>query len=152
MRGRGVPLGDRSRGLVFEGDERTLSDFLDGWLAGTVKGSVRSTTYESYERVIRCHIKPELGRRKLKTLAPDHVQVLYRRKLDAGPTPGTVRLVHSILSRALDQAVKWGTLPRNVYEATTPPRAQSEEIKLLDTEQARRLLEEVRGERLEACT
>jgi site-specific recombinase XerD len=145
VRGRGVPLGDRSRGLVFEGDERTLSDFLDGWLAGTVKGSVRSTTYESYERVIRCHIKPELGRRKLKTLAPDHVQVLYRRKLDAGLTPGTVRLVHSILSRALDQAVKWGTLPRNVYEATTPLRAQSEEIKLLDTEQVRCLLEEVEG-------
>ena len=102
--------------------------------------------------MIRCHIKPELGRRKLKTLAPDHVQVLYWRKLDAGLTPGTVRLVHSILSRALDQAVKWGTLPRNVYEATTPLRAQSEEIKLLDTEQVRCLLEEVKGERLEACT
>ena len=58
-------LGDHSRGLVFEGGARTLSAFLDGWLAGTVEGSVKSTTYESYERVIRCHIKPELGRRKL---------------------------------------------------------------------------------------
>jgi integrase len=81
---------------------------------------VKSTTYESYERVIRCHIKPELGRRKLKTLAPDHVQVLYQRKLDAGLTPGTVRLVHSVLSCALDQAVKWGTVPRNVCKATLP--------------------------------
>ena len=122
-------LGDRSKGLVFEGDDRTLSTFLEAWLAGTVKGSVKSTTYESYERVIRCHIKPELGRRKLKTLAPDHVQVLYQRKLDAGLTPGTVRLIHSVLSRALDQAVKWGTVPRNVCKATTPPRAHSEEIK-----------------------
>lgn len=60
---------------------------MDGWLVGTVKGSVKSTTYESYERVIRCHIKPELGRRKLKTLAPDHVQALYQRKLDSGLTP-----------------------------------------------------------------
>jgi integrase len=111
---------------------------------------VKSTTYESYERVIRCHIKPELGRRKLKTLAPDHVQVLYQRKLDAGLTPGTVRLVHSVLSRALDQAVKWGTVPRNVCKATTPPRAHSEEIKPLDSEQARSFLEEARGERLEA--
>jgi len=111
---------------------------------------VKSTTYESYERVIRCHIKPELGRHKLKTLVPDHVEVLYQRKLDAGLTPGTVRLVHSILSRALDQAVKWGTVPRNVCKATTPPRAHSEGIKPLDTEQARRLLEEATGERLEA--
>jgi integrase len=143
-------LGNCSKGLVFEGDDRTLSTFLDGWLAGTVKGSVKSTTYESYERVIRCHIKPELGRRKLKTLAPDHVQVLYQRKLDAGLTPGTVRLVHSVLSRALDQAVKWGTVPRNVCKATTPPRAHSEEIKPPDSEQARSFLEEARGERLEA--
>ena len=59
-------LRDRSRGLVFEGDDRTLSAFLDGWLAGTVKGSVKSTTYESYERVIRCHVKPELGRRQAR--------------------------------------------------------------------------------------
>jgi Phage integrase, N-terminal SAM-like domain len=66
-------IGNRSKGLVFEGDSRTLADFLDGWLEGTVKGSVKATTYESYERIIGCHIKPELGRHKLKTLAPDHV-------------------------------------------------------------------------------
>src|ERR671916_171942 len=87
---------------------------------------------------------------KLKKLAPDHVQALYQRKLDSGLAPGTVRQVHSVLSRALDQAVKWGTVPRNVCKATTPPRAHSEEIKPLDTEQARRLLEEARGGRLEA--
>jgi integrase len=143
-------LGDRSKGLIFEGDDRTLSDFLDAWLLGTVKGSVRSTTYESYGRVVRCHIKPELGRRKLKNLAPDHVQALYQRKLDAGLSPGTVRLVHSVLSRALDQAAKWGNVPRNLCKATTPPRAHSEEIRPLDSEQARRLLEAARGERLEA--
>ncbi len=143
-------LSDRDTGLVFEGENRALSAFLDGWLEGTVKGSVKTTTYESYERVIRCHIKPELGRRKLKTLAPDHVQALYQRKLDSGLTPGTVRLVHSVLSRALDQAVKWGSVPRNVCKATTPPKPDSEEIKPLDSEQARQLLESASGDRLEA--
>ena len=51
-------MADRDGGLVFEGENRALSAFLDGWLEGTVKGSVKTTTYESYERVIRCHIKP----------------------------------------------------------------------------------------------
>ncbi len=143
-------LADRDMGLVFEGENRTLAAFLDGWLEGTVKGSVKATTYESYERLIRCHIKPELGRRKLKTLAPDHVQALYQRKLDSGLAPGTVRQVHSVLSRALDQAVRWGTVPRNVCKATTPPKPDSEEIKPLDAEQARQLLRTAGGERFEA--
>jgi integrase len=143
-------IGNRSKGLVFEGDSRTLADFLDGWLEGTVKGSVKATTYESYERIIGCHIKPELGRHKLKTLAPDHVQTLYQRKLGSGLTPGTVRLIHSVLNRALDQAVKWGLIPRNVCKATTLPKRASEEIKPLDSRQARRLLDQAKGERLEA--
>jgi integrase len=143
-------MANRDGGLVFEGENRTLAAFLDGWLEGTVKGSVKTTTYESYERVIRCHIKPEIGRHKLKTLAPDHVQALYQRKLDAGLAPGTVRLVHSVLSRALDQAVKWGIVPRNVCKVTTPPKPNSEEIKPLDAEQARQILKAASGDRLEA--
>jgi integrase len=143
-------LADRDMGLVFEGENRLIAAFLDGWLEGTVKGSVKATTYESYERLIRCHIKPELGRRKLKTLAPDHVQALYQRKLDSGLAPGTVRQIHSVLSRALDQAVRWGTVPRNVCKATTPPKPDSEEIKPLDADQARQLLRTAGGERFEA--
>jgi integrase len=143
-------LADRDMGLVLEGENRSLAAFVDGWLDGTVKGSVKATTYESYERLIRCHIKPELGRHKLKTLAPDHVQALYQRKLDSGLAPGTVRQIHSVLSRALDQAVKWGTVPRNVCKATTPPKPDSEEIRPLDAEQARQLLRTAGGERFEA--
>ncbi|MGI9047856.1 MAG: site-specific integrase [Rubrobacteraceae bacterium] len=143
-------MADRDGGLVFEGENRTLAAFLDGWLEGPVKGSVKATTYESYERLIRCHIKPEIGRHKLKTLTPDHVQALYQRKLDEGLAPGTVRLIHSVLSRALDQAVKWGIVPQNVCKATIPPKADSEEIKPLDVEQARKILKVAGGDRLEA--
>jgi len=143
-------LADRDMGIVLEGENRTLAAFLDGWLDGTVKGSVKATTYESYERLIRCHIKPELGWHKLKTLAPDHVQALYQRKLDSGLAPGTVRQIHSVLSRALDQAVQWGTVPRNVCKATIPPKPDFEEIRPLDAEQARQLLRTAGGERFEA--
>jgi integrase len=146
----GKTLADRNMGLVFEGENRTVATFLEGWLEGTVKGSVKATTYESYERLIRCHIKPELGRRKLKMLAPDHVQALYQRKLDSGLAPGTVRQIHSVLSCALDQAVRWGTVQRNVCKTTTPPKPDSEEIKPLDAEHARWLLRAASGDRFEA--
>jgi hypothetical protein len=92
-------LSNRNKGLIFEGENQTLSAYLDRWLNGSVKGSVKPSTYESYERMIRNHIKPALGHRKLKALAPDHVQYLYQSKLDADFAPGTVRLMHGILIR-----------------------------------------------------
>jgi integrase len=58
--------------------------------------------------------------------------------------------MHGILHKALEQAVKWGALPRNVCKATTPPKPTSKEIHPLDAEQARRLLEAACGNRLEA--
>jgi hypothetical protein len=36
-----------------------------------------ASTHEGYERLTRCHIEPEFGRRKLETLAPDHLRALY---------------------------------------------------------------------------
>jgi integrase len=110
----------------------------------------KSTTLESYERIVRVHLKPGLGKRKLKCLAPDHIQYFYQAKLDAGLAPGSVRLMHAVLNRALDQAVRWGIVPRNVCKATTPPQPNPEEIKPLDAEHAKRLLEAAGGDRLEA--
>ncbi len=143
-------LANRNKGLVFEGDDQTLSAYLDRWLNGSVKGSLKPSTFESYERMIRNHIKPALGHRKLKNLAPDHVQYFYQSRLDHGLAPGTVRLMHGILHKALEQAVKWGSVPRNVCKATTPPEPNPEEIHPLDAEQAKRILEAARGNRLEA--
>ncbi len=99
-------MADRDGGLVLEGEEQTLAVYLDLWLDGSVKGAVKPSTYESCERIIRCHLKRALGRRKLKTLAPEHVQCFYRAKLYEGLAPGTVRLMHAVLNRALDQAVR----------------------------------------------
>jgi integrase len=143
-------LSNRNKGLIFEGEDQTLSAYLDRWLNGSVKGSVKPSTYESYERMIRNHIRPALGHRKLKKMAPDHVQYFYQSKLDVGLAPGTVRLMHGILHKALEQAVRWGIVPRNVCKATTPPKPSPEEIHPLDAEQARRILAAARGTRLEA--
>ena len=108
-------LSNRNKGLIFEGEDQSLSAYLDRWLNGSVKGSIKPSTFESYERMIRNHIKPALGHRKLKNLAPDHVQYFYQFKLDAGLAPGTVRLMHGILHKALEQAVKWGSgLPQRL--------------------------------------
>jgi integrase len=143
-------LSNRNQGLIFEGEDQTLSAYLHRWLNGSAKSYVKPSTFEGYELMIRNHIKPALGHKKLKVLAPDHVQYFYQQKLEAGLAPGTVRVMHGILHRALEQAVKWGIAPRNVCKATTPPKPNPEEIRPLDSEQAKRSLEASRGDRLEA--
>jgi integrase len=59
-------------------------------------------------------------------------------------------LTHAILRRALQQAVKWGTVPRNVCDAVDPPRVARKEIHALTAEQAKQLLKAAADDRLGA--
>ena len=58
-------LSDRESGLVFEDEGLTLGKYLDKWLEGCLRGSVRQSTFDRYEIAVRVHIKPGLGRLKL---------------------------------------------------------------------------------------
>lgn len=141
-------LADREGGLVFDGGNLTVGEYLDRWLAECVKGPVRESTFERYEYAIRPHIKPALGRVKLKSLTPTHVRGFYREKLDGSEgSPGlasaTVHKIHVVLHKALDQAVADGLIPRNVTRAVKVPSASLErkEITPLTAEEANRLIE-----------
>lgn len=142
--------GDAARGLVFDADNLKLGEYLDRWLADSVADTVRQTTFERYEQIVRVHIRPALGNLKLQNVTPAHVRGLYREKLEAGLSPRTVQYVHVTLHKALKQAVADGLIPRNATEAVRPPQVRKEEIKPLTAEQVKLLFESVRGDRLEA--
>jgi integrase len=78
------------------------------------------------------------------------VRALYREKLDSGLSAATVRKMHSILRKALKQAVLDGLIPRNVCDAVKPPKVERKEITPLDRQQTKTLLEAASGDRLEA--
>ena len=143
-------LADRSGGLVFEAGTLTLGDYLDRWLNSSVRGTVRQRTWERYEQIARVHIKPPLGRVKLKALTTAHVRGLYREKLDAGLAQRTVQYVHTTLRRALKDAVADGLIPRNVTDGIKAPRPKKKEMIVLSPDQARTFLEAVSGDRFEA--
>jgi integrase len=120
------------------------------WLKGSVRGSVRRSTYERYEVAVRVHIKPALGRLKLRKLTPAHLAGFYQDRLAAGFAPASVNKLHVTLHKALDQAVGWRMVPRNVAEAVKGPRPAPPEMRTLSAEETRRLLEAAHGDRLEA--
>jgi integrase len=137
-------------GTFVDAGQLTVEEYLDRWLKDSVKDTVRTSTYQRYEQVVRLHLIPSLGRLKLKDLNPVHVQRLYRDRLDSGLSPGTARKIHNVLHKALAQAVKWGLMPRNATEATNPPKEIFEEINPLSAEEAHRLIEAAREDPLEA--
>jgi integrase len=143
-------LADRTSGHTFDTENMTVGEYLDRWLNDSDKGSVRTSTYERHEQIVRLHLKPALGRLKLSKLTPAHVQGLYRDKLDSGLSPATVQKIHTVLHKALTQALKWNMIPRNAAEVVKAPRPVPEEMHPLSPDEARKLIEAARGDKLEA--
>jgi integrase len=141
---------DRDRGLLFDADSLTVGRYLERWLADSVRDTVKAITYETYERLIRLHLAPTLGRLKLKNLTPTHVRGLYREKLDSGLSPSSVQRIHALLHKALTQAVNDGLIPRNATDPVKPPRPSRNEMKTLTPEQAHVFLEAAKNDRLRA--
>ena len=139
-------LDRRNKGLpVIVDGKQTLARNLD-WLAA-IKGNVRQKTYQGYESYIRVHVQPAIGKHRMAKLNPLHLQRLYSQKLEQGLSPTTVRHIHATLHRALDQAVRWGILYRNVAELVDAPRRAQREMAALSPEQARELLDAAAGDR-----
>ena len=142
-------LSDRTQGLTFDAGRLKLSEYLDRWLPD-IRDTVRQRTWERYEQLVRVHIKPALGRVKLKDLTATHARSLYREKLESGSSPRTVQYIHTTLRKALQDAMSDGLIPRNVADGIKAPRPKRKEINPLSPEQARTFLKAVRGDRLEA--
>jgi integrase len=119
-------------------------------LEDSAKGDLAPRTYHNYKLQLRKHIIPSIGRVKLSKVSPAHVQALYAAKLSDGLKPSSVRYIHAVLHRALEQAVKWNLIPRNPARAVDPPKIRKDEITPLDSQQARKLLDAASGEKFEA--
>jgi integrase len=117
-------LSDREGGLTYDAEGLKLGEYLDRWLVDSVKDTVRLTTYQGYERICRLHIKPFLGRVRLKDLSVIHVRGLYRERLEAKLAPRMVQLIHVTLHKALKQAAVDRLIPRNVTEAVKAPQPE----------------------------
>ena len=142
-------LSDRVDGLVIDAGSLTVGEYLDRWLKD-VMGTVRESTYERNEQLVRLHIRPALGRIKLKNLTAAHVRWFYRDRLDSGLASSTVHKIHVVLHKALRAAVADGLIARNAAAGVKLPRISREEIHPLSVEETRRLLKAASDDRLEA--
>lgn len=138
------------KGLLSSGKKMLLRDYLPQWLETVEKPKVRLSSYKQYKSAINRHLVPALGHVMVHKLTVQQVQGLYAQKLEEGLSPNTIHIIHGVLHRALNNAVRWNLISRNVTEAVTLPKAERKEHRTLNQEEANRLITIVSGTRLEA--
>jgi len=136
-------------GLPLVAERQRVGDYLASWLE-TARPSLRARTWLRYEQYVRLHAIPWIGQVSLARLTPQHLQRLYGDRQEAGLSAMSVRHLHAVLHRALQQATRWGLVARNVADLVTPPRAAHHEMQTLSPEQARGFLRAVEEDRYEA--
>jgi len=137
-------------GLPLVDQRQTLGGFLEIWLRDSVARKVRPRTLQRYQEIVKLHLTPRLGRIPLAKLTPAHVERMMNEAIGQGAAPRSACHHRAVLRTALNVAMKWGVLGRNVASLAGPPRVPEREIRALGQADARALLEAVRGDRLEA--
>lgn len=104
---------------------------MDIWVSEYL-GAVKPRTVDLYKGVVKARIKPGLGSVKLEALNPHTVQNYYNSLTKEGLAPKTVKNIHGIFHKALQQAVSNGYIKTNPADACILPRPVRRELKPLD--------------------
>ncbi|HEX9134727.1 MAG TPA: site-specific integrase, partial [Ktedonobacteraceae bacterium] len=131
------------------GQKQTVKHYLEYWLE--VYGPhLRLNTRRLYRQLLDIHILPVFGHVTLWNLSPQQIDELYALRLKDGYAVETVRAIHRMLHKALQDAVKWRLLAANPCNNVNQPHPVKHEIHPLTKEQALQLLEAAQGDRFEA--
>jgi integrase len=137
-----------------EPSKMTVGEWLAIWLED-YNTNVKERTRIKYAGTVRTRIIPALGKVKLVKLNPHMIQQFYNNSQTEGGEQKalcakSVRNMHGILHKALEQAVKNEYISRNPARCCELPRAQKPNITPFDEAGRKTLLVAVQGHKYEA--
>lgn len=127
----------------------SVGAWLDIWVAEYLP-DVKPRTAQSYRATVEGHLKPELGAVKLSALTAPQIQAVYNRLHNGGLSPKTIKNLHGVLHKALEQAIEIGYIRFNPARACKLPRVEKAEIHPLDEREIAAFMEAVKGHPFEA--
>jgi len=116
-------------------EKYTLGVWLHTWLELYKKSSLRPTTFERYESIIKNHVPETLKKLPLEKLYPEHLQRLYLEKQKEDLSGRSVEFLHVVLHSALKQAMRLGYVSRNVADYVDRPKKKAKEKRILTQEE-----------------
>jgi integrase len=143
-------LASADKGEHVAPDRMTIAQLVEHWLTigapGKRQKKVGRRTLERYSELLRCHVLPAIGERRLQQLQASEIDRLY---VDLGEarSPRTAHHVHTVLSACLGTAVRTGLLTISPLARVqkVPSPGESDHGIALDTDELRKLVEGFRG-------
>lgn len=126
-----------------KGSSETVGAFLERWLEDAAR-HLRPRTVASYRTIIEHHIEPYVGHDRLRDLEPTDVSRMVTSVLAEKKSAQTAKHAHKVLRVALNQALLWGLVERNVATLVKPPRVVRKPVQGLTAEEAREFLKKTR--------
>lgn len=121
----------------------TLEAYLREWVLLRSAG-IRPRTVESYESLIRLHIGPAIGDRKLSKLKARHIAAMLKSIVDDGHAR-TAQLCYALLHAALRSAVEERRIERSPIDAVKRPKHRTKRGKAWSKAQTRAYVAAIRG-------
>ncbi len=141
-------LANKDEPAPFVPSNLTVAEFFDQY-EEAVRVSIKRRSFETNHDIVRLHILPAFGSKLLRSLSREAVQLFYSRKLKE-LSPATVKRIHDVLSSAINIAVKWGLVERNVCKDVSKPRVPAPKIRPFSKDEAKGFLAAAEGDRYEA--
>lgn len=104
---------DVMSGTYNEPLKNLFKDFILNWHHGTYKHEVQSTSFERAEASVRNHLTPYFQATPIDKITTYETDQLYAQKLQTGLANATVKVMHNILSKAFQKALR-------IVDATRP--------------------------------
>lgn len=139
-------LAEQDNGTYMDIPRIKTADWLNTWVTEYI-GNVKPATLKNYQDHVRLNIIPYIGAVTLSKLNTEMIQQMYNElQTEKGLSPKTIKNIHGVLHRALDQAQKMGYIRNNPLAAVTLPRIEKKQIKPLEDGELCAFLKEIRGD------
>ena len=142
-----------------EDSRMTLAQWLERWLGDYAAPRLRKSTMDGYRMYAEQYIKPRLGGKKMTSITTADIQRMYTKLRKDGrvhehPEQGhqlsanTIRRIHTMLHRAMADAVRAHVIPRNPADGVTLPKADRTAKRVLTDKELDNFMETIKGDPL----
>jgi len=149
---------DNAKKLAGLGDfsTATVGEWLDEWLRirqmDVDEETLSERTYDTYDDVIRLHLKPKLGPIRMQSLQPANIRSIIKAKLKNGLSGRRVQYIYTVLNMALTQAENDRAILWNPCKAVKKPIAAKRQYIVITQTQYDTLIEAVSNSSLQPLT
>lgn len=126
-----------------------VGEYFEKWFYNSAIYGLRDSTSQSYEMIIRRHIKPNIGNIAFANLNGDDIQKFYNHLYTNGRLAGkgglsnkTVENIHLVMSSCINFALKRGELIRNPLLTVKLRRENKKEVEVFTREEQEKILAE----------